>query len=64
MSFRQLMAPSVFQELMSTVLQRQEQPALYYLDDILAFAFFIEHHLEHIQMAFNSLTKQFEIKTV
>ena len=48
-------APGVFQELMSIVLQGQEDFALAYLDDILVFSNTIEDHLKHIERVLNSL---------
>ena len=50
-------APGVFQELMSIVLQGQEDFALAYLDDILVFSNTVEDHLEHIKQVLGSLRK-------
>lgn len=57
MPFEPANALGVFQELMSTILQRQEHHVLSYLEDTFVFFDSVEHHLEHIQMIFNSLRK-------
>ena len=49
--------PGVFQELMSIVLQGQEDFALAYLDDILVYSDTAERHMEHIQKVLCSLRK-------
>ena len=50
-------APGVFQELMSIVLQGQEDFTLAYLDGILIFSNNIEEHLKHIDKVLCSLRK-------
>jgi len=48
-------APGIFQELMSVVLEGQEEYALAYLDDILIFSDTVEDHIKHIQEVLGSL---------
>lgn len=50
-------APGIFQELMSVVLQGQEDFALAYLDDILIFSNTVEDHIKHIDRVLSSLRK-------
>ena len=48
-------APSVFQELMSVVLEGMDRYALAYLDDVLIFSKTKEEHLKHIENVFRQL---------
>lgn len=48
-------APSIFQELMSVVLEGLSHFAIAYLDDILIFSETVEGHLHHIQVVFDRL---------
>lgn len=50
-------APGVFQELMSVVLQGQEEFAVPYLDDILIFSKTKEEHVRHIEKVLGSLRR-------
>ncbi|KAL4232960.1 hypothetical protein ACF0H5_007648 [Mactra antiquata] len=48
-------APSVFQELMSIVLEECREFAFAYLDDIIIFSPTVDEHLRHIQIIFDKL---------
>ena len=57
MPFGFVNVPGVFQELMSVVLQDQEDFALAYLDDILIFSDTVDDFLKHIYSVLNGLQK-------
>ena len=54
-------APSIFQELMSVVLQECSEFATAYLDDILIFSLTFEEHLTHLNIIFQKL-RQHKLK--